>query len=66
MHEPANSADVAHSQSFDKKTVFSCMRAKNWRNIFSGFSSRHNVPTQRVMAHAGADLIADDYGPSHW
>ena len=34
-------ADVAHSQLFDKKTVFSCMRAKNWRSIFSGVSSLH-------------------------
>ena len=60
MHEPANSADVAHSQSFDKQTVFSCMSVKNWRNFFSQIRIRHicaDVQNQRVPAHAGADLL---------
>ena len=44
LHEPANSADVAHSQSFDNKSVISCMRAKNWCSIPRQIRIWHNVP----------------------
>ena len=59
MHEPANSADVALSQSFDsQKRAFSCMRAKNWLSIFRGFSVCIYGQTERVPAHAGVDLLS--------
>ena len=51
----ASSADVAHSQSVTKKTVFSFMHARqNWGSI-NGFLAL-KARESRLMQHAGADL----------
>ena len=48
------------SRSFDKKTVFSCMRAKNWRIIVSDPKKHRHV--WRVPVHAGADRLRFSVG----
>ena len=55
----ANSADVAHSQSFGKKKkkCFHACAPKTGAVCFSGFKKEQNVPfVERVPVHAGADI----------